>query len=395
MNDQGGGRKRRWATVPLACASVCMSMTAAHAQSSVMLGGFLDEGIATYRDSGGSRLFQMQDSAIFPTKFFFRGSEDMGGGLRANFSLDSMISLSTGGLDPQSRGAMFENSSWVGLSQAGIGSFRLGRQNDFAFDYYLLGGIDPATGIAGGMLNFRTGSFGADLLGVSGPAQIAGAVSGGPFAPITSNGQITGLAAINWDRVGGKRMSNAVKVVSEEYAGLSVGLMYSFGGTAGDFNNGAGKSAAINFRNGETRAAVVYTEQNYAPVNNGHSGIANLLAGARTKYAHFTVSGIYSQARNTHTGARIYALAGGVGYDFSPAWNLGGAYTYENGNELLKNVTINQAALQLTYTLSRRTSLYAAGVFQRTNGAYAAEIGNIVANGNIQSVFQLGMMHRF
>ncbi|SIT48772.1 Putative outer membrane porin protein (fragment) [Paraburkholderia piptadeniae] len=245
------------------------------------------------------------------------------------------------------------------------------------------------------MLNFRTGSFSADLLGVSGLAQIAGAVAGGPFAPVTTNGQITGLAATNWDRVGGKRMSNVIKVVSDELAGLSVGVMYSLGGTAGDFDNGAGKSAAINFRNGETRAAVVYTEQNYAPVNNGHSGITNLLAGARTKYAHFTVSGIYSEARNTHTGAKISALASGVGYDFSPAWNLGGAYTYENGNELLKNVVINRAALQLTYKLSRRTSVYAAGVYRRTNGAYAAETGNIVASGNIQSVFQLGMMHRF
>ncbi|MEM5438749.1 porin [Paraburkholderia diazotrophica] len=395
MDRQGTWRKHPWAAVPFACASVFMGVTAAHAQSSVMLGGFLDEGLAAYRDSGGARLFQMQDSAIFPTKFFFRGSEDMGGGLRANFSLDSMISLSTGGLDPQSRGAMFENSSWVGLSQAGIGSFRLGRQNDFAFDYYLIGGIDPATGIAGGMLNFRTGSFGADLLGVSGPARIAGAVSGGPFAPITTNGQISGLAAINWDRVGGKRMANAVKVVTEEYAGLSAGVMYSFGGIAGDFDNGAGKSAAISFRYGETRAAVVYTEQNYAAVNNGRSGIANLLAGVRTKFGHFTVSGMYSDARNTHTGAKIYAFAGGVGYDFSPAWNLGGAYTYENGNALLKNVTINQVALQLTYTLSRRTSVYAAGVYQHTNGAYAAEIGNIVASGNIQSVLQLGMMHRF
>ncbi|MBB5411109.1 transposase [Paraburkholderia sp. HC6.4b] len=38
------------------------------------IGGFLDESIAGYRDANGSRLIQMQDSAIFPTKFFFRGT---------------------------------------------------------------------------------------------------------------------------------------------------------------------------------------------------------------------------------------------------------------------------------------------------------------------------------
>lgn len=369
--------------------------SAVHAQLAYTIGGFLDESIAGYRDSNGSRLIQMQDSAIFPTKFFFRGTEDLGGGLSANFSLDSLISLSTGNLDPQSRGAMFENSAWVGMRKSGLGFFRMGRQNDFSFDYFLIGGIDPATGVAGGMLNFRTGSFGADLLGVSGPAQIAGAIAGGPYPPIINNGVPTGLGAINWDRVGGKRMSNAVKVVSDEFGGFSVGAMYSFGGVAGDFQNSSGKSVALSFRAQETRAAVVYTEQNYSPIDSGHGGIANLLAGVRTKLFGFTLAGMYSQARNTFTGARIYALAGGAGYDFAPAWNLGAAYTYENGNALLKDIAINQAAVQLTHALSKTTAIYLAGVFQRTNGAYPAEIGTAVAAGKIQSVAALGMQLRF
>ncbi|GAB7540466.1 porin [Cupriavidus sp. 8B] len=130
----------------------------------------------------------MQDFAIYPSKFYFRGTEDLGGGLQASFSLDSMISLSMGALDPQSRGALFENSAWVGLHKVGLGGMQLGQQNDFAFDYFLIGAIDPATGIAGGMLSFRTGSFGADLLGLKGPAQIARAISSSPYARIVTNG---------------------------------------------------------------------------------------------------------------------------------------------------------------------------------------------------------------
>jgi hypothetical protein len=38
---------------------------------------------------------------------------------------------------------------------------------------------------------------------------------------------------------------------------------------------------------------------------------------------------------------------------------------------------------------------YLVGVYQHTNGAYAAEIGNILASGKIQSVAAAGMMHRF
>lgn len=320
----------------------------------------------------------------------------MGCGLQASFSLDSTISLGTGSLDLQSRGALFENSAWVGLRKVGLGGFRLGQQNDFAFDYFLIGAIDPATGIAGGMLNFCTGSFGADLLGLKGPAEIGAGISGSPYAPITNANSVpTGLSAINWDRVGGKRMSNAIKLTSDEISGFSAGLMYSFGEVAGDVPNNSGKSAAVGYHRGETRTAVVYPEQNFGAVQGGHSGIANLLAGARTKVYGFDISGMYSQARNTFTGAKIYALAAGLSYELTPDLILGGAYTYENGNAQLRNVVINQGALQLTYTFSKRTAVYLVGVYQRTNGAYAAEIGNILASGKIRSVAQVGMMHRF
>ncbi|CAB3723760.1 porin [Paraburkholderia rhynchosiae] len=394
MNRVSTKRSRRVAIS--AVVGLCVLATgSAHAQSSgsgsVTIGGLLDEGVAVYSNSNGSRLLQMQDSAIFPSKFFFRGREDLGNGMRATFSLDSMISLSTGGLDPQSRGAMFENSSWVGIGESGIGDLRLGRQNDFAFDDFLITGIDPATGIAGGMLNFRTGSFGADLLGVRGAA-IAGSIVNGPFAPINN---ATGLAAIDWDRVGGKRMGSAVKFVSDDFRGFSGGLMYSFGGTPGDFDNSSGKSASLMYRRGVTRAAVVYTVQNYLPVNGGHSGLANLTAGIRSKFGELAVTGLYAQARNTFTGARISAAAAGAGYDITPALNLGATYTYEFGNDLLKNVRVNQAALQATYSLSKRTKIYLTSVYQHTNGAYAAEIGNIVSSGKVQSVTQLGMLTSF
>lgn len=370
----------------------------AHAQSSVTLGGLLDVGVAAYSNSNGQTLYKMQDAGILPTKLFFRGTEDLGGGLHATFSLDSLFDLSNGAIDAQSHGNLFEDSSWVGLRKDQAGEVRFGRQNDFAFDAFLLGGIDPATGIAGGLLNFRTGSFGAALTGLTTPAQIGAALGAGVplnFAPIVTGGVPTGLSAITWDRAGGTRMSNAVKFTSADFNGLSAGAMYSFGGVAGDFSNGSGKSAMIRYTYGLTRAAVVYTDQNYSVINGGHSGMSNLLAGVRTAFGGFQLTGMYSNARNTYTGAMIYALAAGLDHDIVANWKLGGTYTYENGNALLKNVIVNQYALQLTHTLSKRTSVYLASVYQRTNGAYVADIANIVSSGKIQSVTELGMIHRF
>lgn len=374
------------------------AMTAARAQSSMTLGGMLDIGVAMYGNSGGQTLYKMQDAGIFPTKFFFRGTEDLGGGLHALFSLDSLFDLSSGSIDAQSHGGLFEDSSWVGLRKDQVGEVRFGRQNDFAFDDFLLTGIDPATGIAGGLLNFRTGSFGAALTGLTTPPQIGAALGAGVplnFAPIVTGGVPTGLSAINWDRASGTQMSNAVKFTSASFGGFSVGAMYSFGGVAGDFSNGSGKSVSLKWSDGPTRAAVVYTDQNYSVIGGGHSGMSNLLAGARTTVAGFDLTGMYSNARNTSTGAMIYALAGGVDREIAASWQLGAAYTYEHGNALLKNVIVNQYAFQLTHVLSKRTSVYLAGVYQRTNGAYVADIANIVSSGKIASVTELGMIHRF
>ncbi|SIT48773.1 Putative outer membrane porin protein (fragment) [Paraburkholderia piptadeniae] len=83
-----------------------------------MFGGFLDEGVATYRDSGGARLFQMQDSAIFPTKFFFRGSEDMAGPAhQLQPRLDDQ---------PEHRGLIRSRAARCSRSRRGSGSVKQG-----------------------------------------------------------------------------------------------------------------------------------------------------------------------------------------------------------------------------------------------------------------------------
>jgi len=371
----------------------------ANAQSSVTLGGFLDAGLAEYANSGGNTLYKFQNAGIFPTKIYFRGVEDLGGGTSAIFSLDSLITLATGAINAQSHGALFEDSAWVGLKQNGFGQVRLGEQNDFAFDDFLLGGIDTATGFAGGTFNQRTGSFGAALSGLSTPAQFAAANASsvpGNFAPIIGpTGTTTGYSAINWDRAGGTRMPNAVKFVSDGLYGVSVGAMYSFGGVAGGFSQDSGKSFSLKFDYAKTHLAAVYTEQNYQVLNSGKDGLSNVLIGGRTEIAGFNVGGMYSNARNTYTGAMVYSLSGGVTRVVFTTWKIGLAYTYENGNALLKNVAVNQAAFQITDELSTRTAVYLTGVWQRTNGAYPADIANTISSGNVASVVAVGLMHRF
>lgn len=52
--------------------------TQTHAQGSTTIGGLLDEGVALYRDNGGHSQVRMEDSAIYPSKLYLRGTEDLG-----------------------------------------------------------------------------------------------------------------------------------------------------------------------------------------------------------------------------------------------------------------------------------------------------------------------------
>ena len=68
MLSQRSRRRNKFLKAVCTAGVVAGAASSAQAQSSFTIGGFLDESIAGYRDANGSRLIQMQDSAIFPTK---------------------------------------------------------------------------------------------------------------------------------------------------------------------------------------------------------------------------------------------------------------------------------------------------------------------------------------
>ena len=119
---------------------------AAFAQSSsVTIYGIIDQGVSRM-DDGRSTLTFAQVAVIgrpsvwtvrsaTSSRLGFRGSEDMGGGLKANFQLEHRFMPDTGAVEPRDGASttVFWNAhSWVGLS-GGFGEVRLGRQYVPAF----------------------------------------------------------------------------------------------------------------------------------------------------------------------------------------------------------------------------------------------------------------------
>jgi predicted porin len=103
---------------------------ASHAQSSVTLYGALDQYMAYEKSSSGKSLTALGDGALLRSRFGMTGSEDLGGGYRTIFTLESGINADTGAAADSSR--LFDRQAWVGLATP-AGQFRIGRQNTIAF----------------------------------------------------------------------------------------------------------------------------------------------------------------------------------------------------------------------------------------------------------------------
>ena len=123
--------------------------SAAQAQSSVTLFGILDAS-ATYLQNSGlassatapspgtaasyaaattpvtGSAFTYYDSQIYSSQWGMKGTEDLGGGLKANFMLIGDANTNAGGTDAR---GVFRRSAWVGVS-GGFGEVRLGTQNN-------------------------------------------------------------------------------------------------------------------------------------------------------------------------------------------------------------------------------------------------------------------------
>ena len=109
----------------LACAACIPAI--GHAQSSVTLYGILDAGITYVNNTGGSHVVKFDDGVAYGNRFGLKGTEDLGGGLKAVFTLESGFHLGNGQLG--FGGAEFGRQAYVGL-QNDWGTLSFGNQLD-------------------------------------------------------------------------------------------------------------------------------------------------------------------------------------------------------------------------------------------------------------------------
>jgi len=154
-------------------ALAALAATTAFAQSSVTVYGIVDQAYQTNNQTSrdGTKYAKYRgvgEGAMAGSRIGFRGEEDLGGGMKANFVLEQGIYVSQGdgfnmrkggdAMDtPFSGGKGSNRQAYVGLSDAKLGTVRLGRQYAATYDMYTNNGFIVAEAAGNGQATFDAG----------------------------------------------------------------------------------------------------------------------------------------------------------------------------------------------------------------------------------------------
>ncbi|KKB61593.1 hypothetical protein WM40_22240 [Robbsia andropogonis] len=367
-----------------------MLATAAHAQSSVTLYGLIDASVAYTNNTGSGAKYALNSGSINGSRWGLRGAEDLGGGLKAIFVLENGFSIANGTMLQQSR--EFGRQAFVGLSSNQFGTVTLGRQYESVVDY-----LAP--------LALTGGGYG-------------GTLAAHPYDNDNLNSSI--------------RVNNTIKYTSVNYNGLKFGGEYGFSNAAGGFSNNRAYSGGVSYQYAGFNFAGAYTQLNNTSSNttSGAIGSAPITAartriwGAGLNYAFgpAVVGFVFTQSKYDNASSDSYnvtqAIALPVGsyirfnnfevngrYSLTPAWNVSASYTYTQGRESgfaagSASPKFHTGTLMTSYSLSKRTDVYAEAVYQQFTGTNF--LGGAVINttgsassSNRQVAAAVGVRHRF
>lgn len=356
-------------SVAAACLALC---GVAQAQSNVNIYGIIDTGVSHVSNIGGRSNTTLATGVLSPNLIGFTGKEDLGGGVSAVFKLENQFAADDG----QSLGGLFSHQAYVGVQSEQWGAVKAGIQSDFMFTELALKRYGPMFRFIS-LQNLRQGPFNA--LGIPN-------VPGGSF---------------DFDRVGdAQHLANSVRYDSPALGNLTFGMLYAFGEQPGGGSRSGAKSAGASYSAGALSLNAAYTDVKYASINGGRDGIRSWGAGGRYDVGSgVSLDALYTNTKNTMSGAEIDAFEAGALFPVSTALNFVAAYTYMKGNAALSDNKAHQYNLTLHQTLSKRTALYVAAVYQKADGGASAKAWLPIAGGEsstgTQSIFRLGLQHGF
>ncbi|WP_431096393.1 porin [Polaromonas aquatica] len=317
---------------------------AAQAQSTVTLYGVADSYVEA-ASAGNGNVMRVSSGGVMGSRFGFRGSEDLGGGLKANFALEAGFLIDTGASTgtttiptstvPTGGSYMFQRLATVGFS-GGFGSVNIGRQ--YTPHFGTMAAFDPAGFAMSGALNYYAGP------GVG--------INGGSLADATT------------------RRDNSIQYTTPTWSGFKASLFYAMGESTGagqPKSTGDTLNVAAGYSSSTLSAQVSYMTEKTV-----------YLLGNTDKYTDVAVSydfgfikpsAIFVRRRGEMTGAPALDA-----YQIGASAPVGVGKLIATYGQLKNKTTANADSkaigVRYDYPLSKRTTLYA-GATRISNSANA------------------------
>ena len=335
--------------------AVLAASGAAMAQSSVTLFGVVDQAVTFV--NGNDNWNGLQSGGNATSRIGFRGVEDLGGGLKAQFWLEAGIladegSGKSGGAE--GTGLEFKRRSTVSLL-GNFGEVRLGRSTTAAYDAVS-----------------RYDNFGT--VGIGGSQQSAGLI----------------------------RVSNMLSYYTPDFSGFKAGLNYGFGEVAGDNRASRYLGGSVTYDNGPlslglgvdrlNRANALADDMTRWALGGSYNFGVVKLASSYTNTTFKPVTGLKDKDRALYIG--LSAPVGAAG-EAKISYNR-----YENKFDGVK-LKADQFALGYVHNLSKRTAVYGTYAYMKNKNNDGDNLGltlgtnaTLKDNGSQHGV-QVGIRHAF
>ncbi|MGI4815513.1 MAG: porin [Janthinobacterium lividum] len=336
----------------------------AHAQSSVTLYGVVDAAVTYVHASGQGNKFSMDSSGLNSAVYGMTGTEDLGGGLSANFTLEGDINPPSGtggttGVNNQTTSsAIFGRRSFVSLKSETFGEVRLGR--DYTTTYLSNAIYDPFTDLG---------------IGSAAPLQLT-------YAGVPS-----------------VRTSNSVFYLTPDTLGGFFGeAEYAFGNNPIDMTDGTGHDGdfagvRLGYEGHGANAAVAYSKATFEG-----GDVREFNAGGTYDFKIIKAYALYQQASVGGPAAATQSttLLGGIIPIGVNAVRFSAIRFHEHGDSSLDALKFTVGYI---YNLSKRTQLYGTYSFlgnhkNATNGLQQDEFLVPSAGGTVNGA-QIGISTKF
>lgn len=325
--------------------------------------GILDNSVEYLSNAGvganGSKqsVVRASNGSQVQNRFGFKGSEDLGGGLKAIMQLESGFNLNNGVL--QQGGRMFGRQAYVGL-QNEWGALTVGRQKNLIYDAFLE--LDPL-----GYYSYALPALDAQFAGkADNSIKYAGSFNGFKVAGLFSTGYDATIA--------------------------------NGGQVPGEWRVGKEYSVSVGYANGPLNVSLVYDQQQGTAIATQGKTTQRVAAGASYAIGNFKPYVGYQWYLSNVPGVAARNELYFAGLQYRPVTEviLSGAIFYNNITSTNQHPYL--LAANAAYLLSKRTQLFAEVGFSRNqNGSNlgVTGYGMSIVPGSNQLGVAVGLSHYF